>query len=101
MFEAHSLMSYTSLLSTESKRYIKRQEITLKNQRNDTEFRYDIEVGIIRECKVIVINMLKALTKGHNYERSEGYIQQCDYYRKEPNGNSRSQNIISYNLTYI
>lgn len=63
MFEAHSLMSYTSLLSTESKKYIKRQEITVKNQRNDTEFRYDIEVGIIRECKVIVINMLKALIK--------------------------------------
>lgn len=32
-----------------------------------TEFRYDKEVGPIKECKVIVINMLKALLeKVHN-----------------------------------
>lgn len=32
-----------------------------------TEFRYDIEVGPIRECKVIVINNIKALLeKEHN-----------------------------------
>lgn len=70
MFEAYNpypLMSYTRLHSMESKRYLKRQEMTVKIERNGTEFRYDVEVEIIRECKVIALNMLKALMrKLHN-----------------------------------
>lgn len=56
--------------------------------------RYDAYINVIKDFKIIVINMLKDLVKNHMQEKCEMFWQSERAYRKESNKNTRNKKLI-------